>query len=154
MAGCVRRHTGMPRCHSAAPMQNEESGPGQGGLLRSGRNYVFALCGPLQQRRRLQCSADTGEASMGDGRDKIRWPLSMPSHDQWAATPPEWQVEAMVRCARGHLPQARVSIATFATLFREIWARFERNSAKFGPFPPKFCCEQNLGAFQTNETLA
>ena len=86
-ARCVRWKTGMPRCHSAVPMQNEQYGLSQGGLLRSGRNYVFALCGPLQQRRRRQ-SADTGEASMGDGRDKIRWPLSMPSHDQWAAIPP------------------------------------------------------------------
>ena len=47
------------------------------------------------------------------------------------------------------LPQARVSFAFFTTLFREIWARFERKSAKFGPFSPKFRCERNLGAFQT-----
>jgi len=84
---CTKKEPGVPRCHSAVPMQNEQYGLSQGGLLRSGRNYVFALCGPLQERRRRQ-SADTGEASMGDGRDRIRWPLSMPSHDQWAAIPP------------------------------------------------------------------
>ena len=94
-------------------MQNEQYGLSQGGLLRSGRDYVFALCGPLQERRRRQ-SADTGEALMGDGRDKTRWPLSMPSHDQWAAIPPgeapsrEWQVDAMVQCARAHCPDSGV----------------------------------------------
>ena len=64
---CTKKEPGVPRCHLAVPMQNEQYGLSQGGLLRSGRNCVVALCGPLQERRRRQ-SADTGEASMGDAQ--------------------------------------------------------------------------------------
>ena len=64
----------------------------------------------VREGRRRQ-SADAGQASMGDGRDKIRWPLSMPSHDQWAAIPParraSRECKTAVRCARA-LPTRRV----------------------------------------------
>jgi len=127
----------MPRCHSAAPMQNEQYGLSQGGLLRSGRDYVFALCGPLQERRRRQ-SAATGEASMGDGRDKIRWPLSMPSHDQRAAIPRRGALARMASGSNGTM------CARALPRLRHVWAELPQCGVVCGARGQRLACGLGL----------